>query len=138
VFTHGDLSTRNILFTAEGMWFIDWEFSGYFPRTTEIAVLRQDRADSNDDHLFRQRLADRILQVTPLVKCEIPHVQIWLDFAFDCVRLHHMPDAPSSAMIHATSLRAREKRRKAMRRAEGTDQLHLILRQLDAQIADSR
>ncbi|KAK1020676.1 hypothetical protein LTS16_026938, partial [Friedmanniomyces endolithicus] len=49
VFTHGDLSPRNILFTAEGMWFIDWEFSGYFPRTTEIAVLRQDRADSNDD-----------------------------------------------------------------------------------------
>ncbi len=72
VFIYGGLSPRNILFTAEEMWFIDWEVSGYFPRTTEIAVLQQDRAHSNDDHLFRERLADRNLQVTPLVECEIP------------------------------------------------------------------
>ncbi|KAK6393669.1 hypothetical protein LTR81_026425 [Elasticomyces elasticus] len=56
VFTHGDLCSRNILCTAQEIWFLDWEFSGYYPRTTEIAVLQGDIKGSKEDYLLRQTL----------------------------------------------------------------------------------
>ncbi|KAK0822676.1 hypothetical protein LTR73_009134 [Friedmanniomyces endolithicus] len=42
VFTHLDISARNLLIKGSCVWLLDWEFAGYFPRSAEIATLRLD------------------------------------------------------------------------------------------------
>ncbi|KAK3669277.1 hypothetical protein LTR78_010851 [Recurvomyces mirabilis] len=86
VFTHGDVAPRNILFSRSGIWFLDWEFAGYFPRAAEFAALSQDYGANVEDIRFRQRVLDTLKSTAPLSDNETCQAQLLLEYAFNNIR----------------------------------------------------
>lgn len=87
VFVHGDLALRNILLSTDGaVWLVDWEFAGYFPRSAEVAILRQGHCQNMDDLHFRQSLADTLSRRENHSEEEERQVEAWLEFSFNSIR----------------------------------------------------
>ena len=62
VLTHGDFDTRNVLFDAdsETIHVVDWEFLGYAPRLTDVAMLWTTLERHEDRRLLEKLLAERL------------------------------------------------------------------------------
>ncbi|EMC97263.1 hypothetical protein BAUCODRAFT_130468 [Baudoinia panamericana UAMH 10762] len=98
VFTHGDIAPRNLLFAVSGIWLLDWEFAGYFPRSAEIATFRLDAGKRASDVPFYDRLEATILQRNPLTLAESAQVACWQELALNHLRFYFPTDQEKAAV----------------------------------------
>ncbi len=88
VFTHCDISARNLLFDDYSIWLLDWEFAGYFPRSAEIATLRLDVGKECANLDFYRDLEYAILEEKPLAPQESEQLECWREFVLNHVRAY--------------------------------------------------